>query len=97
MRSSALSLDWEKICIELRLAYKKRSTGVIVILCPFHREKTPSCHLYPKSLRAKCYGCGTEMTAAKFVEIHAGAPAHDQLYSLVGDPDQMFLPLQAAS
>ena len=28
-----------------------------VILCPFHNEKTPSCHLYIESNTFKCYGC----------------------------------------
>lgn len=26
------------------------------ILCPFHQENTPSCHLYPNGF--KCFGCG---------------------------------------
>lgn len=27
------------------------------ILCPFHAEKTPSCHIYPDN-KFKCFGCG---------------------------------------
>lgn len=28
-----------------------------VILCPFHNEKTPSCHLYLESNTFHCFGC----------------------------------------
>lgn len=27
-------------------------------LCPFHQEKTPSFHVYERSGRFHCYGCG---------------------------------------
>jgi len=28
------------------------------ILCPFHDERTPSCHLYAQQGRVHCFGCG---------------------------------------
>lgn len=36
-----------------------RRTGTsLVTLCPFHDEKTPSCHIYPDKDTYHCYGCG---------------------------------------
>ena len=34
----------------------KRAGKDCATLCPFHKEKTPSCFLYPEKYR--CYACG---------------------------------------
>ncbi len=39
-----------------RKSYSFR-TGEYIILCPFHREKKPSMHLFVNG-RYHCYGCG---------------------------------------
>lgn len=36
----------------------KRAGRDFVCLCPFHSEKTPSCHIYTDSSSFYCFGCG---------------------------------------
>jgi len=36
----------------------KRAGRDYVCLCPFHSEKTPSCHIYTDSSSFYCFGCG---------------------------------------
>lgn len=50
---------WEKALTGFRIPYTQRkTTGAIYILCPFHREKTPSFRIWSDSARFKCFGCG---------------------------------------
>ena len=44
----------------------KRSGSGHVALCPFHMERTPSCHLYPEN-RYHCFGCGANGDPIDFV------------------------------
>ena len=36
----------------------KRTGRDYVCLCPFHNEKTPSCHIHPDKEYFHCFGCG---------------------------------------
>ncbi|MDR0196694.1 MAG: DNA primase, partial [Oscillospiraceae bacterium] len=36
----------------------KKAGRDFVCLCPFHSEKTPSCHIYTDSRSFYCFGCG---------------------------------------
>lgn len=36
----------------------KRTGRDYVCACPFHSEKTPSCHIYTESQSFYCFGCG---------------------------------------
>lgn len=36
----------------------KRTGSDFVCLCPFHNEKTPSCHVHPDKEYFHCFGCG---------------------------------------
>lgn len=36
----------------------KRASRGYVCLCPFHSEKTPSCHIHPDAGYFHCFGCG---------------------------------------
>ena len=36
----------------------KRTGRDFVCLCPFHNEKTPSCHVHPGKEYFHCFGCG---------------------------------------
>lgn len=99
------SFDWEKICKDLCIPFKKRSTGVLVLLCPFHNEKTPSLHMWPRSGRFMCFGCGTNGDQREFVSKFLEPPfdynslfveidAEMEKYrKLVDAPGQLFLNL----
>ena len=97
MQSNALSLDWEKICRTIQLAYKVRSTGVIVALCPFHNEKTPSCHMWPKSGNFYCFGCGTRGNQREFlskalnVAVDDPSISEDGIYRLTDAQGQLLM------
>lgn len=43
------------------------------ISCPFHQERTPSCHLYPKTNTYKCFGCGAFGDSIDFVQKYLNA------------------------
>jgi DNA primase len=40
-----------------------------VCLCPFHSEKTPSCHIYTESQSFHCFGCGVGGSAFTFIQL----------------------------
>lgn len=40
--------------------------------CPFHHEKTPSCHIQPDKGLYHCFGCGESGDAFKFVQKQEG-------------------------
>ena len=44
----------------------KRVGKNFVILCPFHKEKNPSCFLYPESNTFHCFGCNRHGDVIKF-------------------------------
>lgn len=44
-----------------------RKGTVLVGLCPFHNEKTPSFTVWPSRNRYKCYGCGESGDAISFI------------------------------
>jgi len=95
-------VSWQEICSFLRLDYKVRSTGTLVILCPFHKERTPSLHLWPKSSRFHCHGCHEGGTKAFFLGRFVGVKrVHDllELYEKVSgshyDPAQQLFPFMS--
>ncbi len=45
----------------------KRSGNSYSCCCPFHAEKTPSCHLYPEDNHYHCFGCGAHGNVIKFL------------------------------
>lgn len=45
----------------------KRSGNNYMCCCPFHSEKTPSCHLYTEDNHYHCFGCGAHGSVIKFV------------------------------
>lgn len=52
------SVFWEDILRHFDIPFKRRSSGVLVILCQVHSEKTPSLHCWPDRKRFWCFGCG---------------------------------------
>ena len=59
-------VPWESVIRALRLQAKRRASGVLVGSCVFHRERTPSLHLWPSG-RFRCHGCGAAGTVRDFV------------------------------
>jgi hypothetical protein len=53
-------IPWERIARFLGKEAKRRSTGVVYMLCVNHSEKTPSLVCGRRSNRFKCYGCGAQ-------------------------------------
>ena len=47
----------------------KRSGRDSVCLCPFHSEKTPSCHIYNDSQSFYCFGCGAGGDVINFIRL----------------------------
>ena len=45
----------------------KRAGSVMLGLCPFHNEKTPSFTVFPKTRSYYCFGCGAGGDAVSFV------------------------------
>ena len=45
----------------------KRAGRDYVCLCPFHNEKTPSCHIHPDKEFFHCFGCGAGGDVITFV------------------------------
>lgn len=60
---------WRQVLSHLGLlgSFKERSSGTFVGCCVFHKEKNPSLHLYPDSMKYYCYGCGAHGTVTDFV------------------------------
>ena len=47
----------------------KRAGRDNVCLCPFHSEKTPSCHIYGESQSFYCFGCGAGGDVINFIRL----------------------------
>jgi DNA primase len=47
----------------------KRAGRGLVCLCPFHSEKTPSCHVYADSQSFYCFGCQAGGDAITFIRL----------------------------
>ena len=45
----------------------KRTGRDYVCLCPFHNEKTPSCHIHPDKEYFHCFGCGAGGNVYNFI------------------------------
>lgn len=50
------------------IALKKSGRTEFVCRCPFHNEKTPSCHVYPDEQRYYCYGCHAKGDSIDFLK-----------------------------
>ncbi len=47
----------------------KRSGSTYSCRCPFHTEKTPSCHFYPQTQSFYCFGCGAGGDVINFIRM----------------------------
>jgi len=77
---------WEQVLRKLRISYKKRSTGVLVALCPFHEERTASCNFWPSG-NFRCHGCGLTGDMTVFINRYKPVDAQDFFNKLPLPPD----------
>lgn len=77
-----IALSWPEICTFFGIQYKTRKSGVIVILCVYHKEKTASLHLWPESGRFHCHGCGVDGDKIDFCAAMTSSKTLVQLASL---------------
>ena len=47
----------------------KHSGSTYSCRCPFHTEKTPSCHFYPQTQSFYCFGCGAGGDVVNFIRM----------------------------
>ena len=84
----------------------KRAGRDNVCLCPFHSEKTASCHVYSDTQSFYCFGCGAGgdvinfirliehldyLESVKFLAQRAGIPMPDDSYDRSGEVKQRLL------
>ena len=84
----------------------KRAGHDSVCLCPFHSEKTPSCHIYTDTQSFYCFGCGAGgsviqfimlmerldfQESVKFLAQRAGIPMPEDSYDRTADMKQRLL------
>ena len=72
METMLLNVSWEEICEILNISLSppnaiRRKNGVIYLLCPFHREKTPSLKFWEKTNTFLCFGCHMQGNKEDFV------------------------------
>lgn len=60
----------------------KRAGSVMLGLCPFHNEKTPSFTVFPKTRSYYCFGCGAGGDAVSFVMALEGLSYPDAIEHL---------------
>ena len=84
----------------------KRAGHDSVCLCPFHSEKTPSCHIYSDTQSFYCFGCGAGGSVIQFIMLmehldfqesirflaqRAGIPMPEDSYDRTADTKQRLL------
>lgn len=57
------AVDCEKLAKEM---FSMDVNAAHKMCCPFHQEKTPSCHCFKKKVH--CFGCGADYDAIDFVQ-----------------------------
>ena len=48
----------------------KKTGSDYVCNCPFHSEKTPSCHIYMSTQSFYCFGCGAAGDVINFIRLY---------------------------
>lgn len=57
----------------------RRVGSQFVCLCPFHQERTPSCHVNPATGRFHCFGCGSDGTVIDYTALKRGITSTDAI------------------
>ncbi len=66
LEEKASNWTWSQIINFYGIGARKNSTGILIALCVFHKEKTPSLKFYPNGGYC-CYGCGASGKMLLFV------------------------------
>ena len=64
-----LKLNNDIVSVMSSYVNMKKSSRNFVCLCPFHSEKTPSCHIYTESQSFYCFGCGAGGDVITFIRM----------------------------
>jgi hypothetical protein len=70
------------------IKYKKQGE-CLVMLCPFHEEKTPSCCYRIKEKDFRCMGCGKNFTEEEFFEFLDLKKRESDILQQIADIDSM--------
>lgn len=70
----------------------RRSARSVAVLCPLHREKTPSLFIWHGSRRWHCFGCQRGGTLADLVARLVGHPEDPDLWDMTVPAGQLRLP-----
>lgn len=77
---------WTSVLSKFGIRIRRKSgtcssprVGDYITLCPFHKEKSPSMHLYNNSKRYHCYGCGSQGDVFTFIAIMLGGVFHGDI------------------
>ncbi len=57
----------------------KRSGSTYSCRCPFHSERTPSCHFYPDTQSFFCFGCGAGGDVVNFIRLIENLDYYDAI------------------
>ncbi len=57
---------WDGVLSYIKHTFKVRSTGSMILICPFHLERTPSFFIRADRIKATCFGCGWTGTLRDF-------------------------------
>jgi hypothetical protein len=60
----------------------RRAGSQFVSLCPFHQERTPSCHVNPATGRFRCFGCGADGTVIDYTALKRGTTPSEAIADL---------------
>lgn len=89
---------WDEIVECLKIPVKRKSSGVLVCLCIFHKERTPSMWLRPNG-SFNCYGCESHGEMIDFLDYILDLDAESglrlrlmSLRSLRDNPNQLHFP-----
>lgn len=66
LKRLAGEVSWERIFQKLGLSARRRTSGVLVLNCVFHRETHSSLYCWPSG-NFKCHGCGLQGNFVDFV------------------------------
>jgi CHC2-type zinc finger protein len=72
----------------------KKIGSRFVCLCPFHQERTPSCHVTPDTGRFHCFGCGSDGTVIDFHALKRGITPAEAITELAA---RLRIPLESNS